>query len=249
MISLPSRHSRITESPPADSSAPKRRLESLTRFLMRTVLGGVLFLIPLLLTVVILRQVIGLLARVLRPLAQLIPTEKLAGVVVADILAIAMIVLMCVGLGLFVGTRWGRWTATKLERGVLGKMPGYSLLKSATHSMTGIEASSDVHAALARIEDAWVPAFVMGHHVRSGLLTVFVPSSPTPTGGSIYFLPPDRVIMLNIPVSKVVSCIMKLGVNSSELLDAAAQDLSLSSAASMATTERLSKAATKSTES
>ena len=46
--------------------------------------------------------------------------------------------------------------------------------------------------ALARIEDAWMLSFVVERHA-SGLLTVFVPSAPTPAAGSVYYLTEDRV--------------------------------------------------------
>ena len=40
--------------------------------------------------------------------AHLLPAEKMAGVVAADVLAILTIVLLCFLAGLFVGTRIGR---------------------------------------------------------------------------------------------------------------------------------------------
>src|SRR5262245_49632115 len=107
------------------------------RSMLAKLLAGVLFAIPILLIVLLVRQAIGLIARVLEPVAKLVPERTIPVVLVADTLAIIVIVLLCLGLGMFVGTRWGRWTAAKLENTVLRKLPGYSLLKSATHSATG----------------------------------------------------------------------------------------------------------------
>ena len=224
MISFPTNPRTQAPPRPADQPRPKKRLGAAARSLLAKFLGGMLFAIPLLVVIVVLRQVIGLLAKLLAPAAKLLPERTIGGVLVVDILAIALIVALCFALGIFVGTKWGRWISARLERTVLRKVPGYSLLKSATHSAAGMEQSHDVRAALARIEDAWVPAFVIEQHMASGLFTVFVPGAPAPTSGSIYFLSQDRVKVLNLPVSKVVSCIMKLGVDSGELLDAAMRE-------------------------
>lgn len=206
---------------PPDKRAQARGMRRIVRLAFAKLVGGLLFLVPIVIMIIIIRQAIGLLSQLLKPLARQMPVETIGGVFVSDMFALLVIVLVCLGLGLFIGTRVGHRMAEKLEHTALRKIPAYSLIKSATHSMTGMEESSDVHAGLAWIEEAWVPAFVIEQHERSGLYTVFVPSAPTPTAGSIYFLPAERVKILHIPVSKLASCIMRLGVDSHALLDAA----------------------------
>jgi uncharacterized membrane protein len=71
--------------------------------------------------------------------------------------------------------------------------------------------------ALARIEDAWLLAFIMERH-DDGLLTVFVPSAPTPAVGTIYYLTEERVRRIDVPVQAAAKLIMRLGVGSAELL-------------------------------
>jgi uncharacterized membrane protein len=52
-----------------------------------------------------------------------------------------------------------------------------------------------------------------------GLLTVFVPSAPTPTAGSIYYHTEQQVKRLDVPVSTAIKCITQLGVGSREMLE------------------------------
>jgi uncharacterized membrane protein len=59
--------------------------------------------------------------------------------------------------------------------------------------------------------------FVIERH-DDALVTVFVPSAPTPAVGSIYFMTPDRVVPIDMPVMPAASCVMRLGVGSGELL-------------------------------
>jgi hypothetical protein len=90
-----------------------------------------------------------------------------------------------------------------------------------TGDIVGLGTGTEVAPPLARIEEAWVPGFVMERHA-SGLYTVFVPSAPTPLAGAIYYLTADRDKLLDIPTSAVVACIMRLGVGSRALLERAA---------------------------
>ena len=62
-------------------------------------------------------------------------------------------------------------SATVLERAVLERVPGFTFLKSMTRDMVGLGTGTEVAAVLARIEEAWVPSFVMERHT-SGLLTL-----------------------------------------------------------------------------
>jgi uncharacterized membrane protein len=77
--------------------------------------------------------------------------------------------------------------------------------------------------ALAWIEESSVLAFVMERH-GNGLNTVFVPSAPTPAAGAVYYLPDDRLKLLDVPVQSAMGCITRLGLGSRELLAGALQD-------------------------
>ena len=52
--------------------------------------------------------------------------------------------------------------------------------------------------AMAEIEDALVPAFII-EEFEDGSFTVFVPSAPTPISGSVYILTPERVHPIDVP--------------------------------------------------
>jgi len=193
-------------------------MKAMTEFVKTTLAGGLLFLVPVVLTVLLVAKALQLAGQVLAPVSRLIPAEAIAGVVVRDLLAVTAVVALCFAAGLLVRTAVGRALGDRLERTVLGRMPGFTLVKSITRGMVGLESGSEVSVALARIEDAWVLSFVIERHA-SGLFTVFVPSAPTPAAGSIYYLTEDRLRLLDVPVSAAMACIMRLGVGSRELLE------------------------------
>lgn len=192
----------------------------IVRFIMKTIVGGLFFVIPLLLVLVLLREGIQLVSRVVRPVSGLFHAQTYAGFLVADIIAVALILLVCFIAGLVAATGPGRRLSRGIDRLVLRKVPGYTLIKSAAEGMAGLEhipGCDEATPAVAWIEEAWVPAFVMERPVE-GLVTVFVPSAPTPAAGSIYFLPENRVRSIDASMMAELRCVTRLGLGSRELL-------------------------------
>lgn len=184
---------------------------------VKTVARGILFLVPIALLLILLVQTVKLVAGVLNPVARLVPTETLVGAAVVDVLAILVIAALCFVVGVLARTASVAAAGDRLERVLLRRIPGFTLVKSMTEGMIGIDTGSEVKVAVAWIEDSWVLAFVMERH-GNGLSTVFVPSAPTPAAGAIYYLPEDRVRLLDVPVSAAIACITTLGVGSRQLL-------------------------------
>ena len=83
--------------------------------------------------------------------------------------------------------------------------------------------------ALAEIEDALVPAFII-EELEDGRFTVFVPSIPTPLAGAVYVLSRDRVHPLDIPFTQAIQTVSRWGSGAKELV-AAMQKPSLAEAA------------------
>jgi hypothetical protein len=65
-----------------------------------------------------------------------------------------------------------------LERRALERIPLYSMVRSLGRRLVGQEEGTRFSAALAVIEDALVPAFIVEEH-EDGRYTVFVPAVPT----------------------------------------------------------------------
>jgi uncharacterized membrane protein len=208
----------------ANGAGPGRKkvMKAIEEFLKTTLVGGFLFLIPLVVVVLLLREAVAFAARALSPIARLVPGEGIVAVTFAQIIAAAAILLLCFVAGLFARVRLGRAVSGSLERAVLRRIPGYTLMKSMTRGIVNMETGSDLTVALARIEDAWMLSFVVERHA-SGLCTVFVPSAPTPAAGSIYYLTEDRLLPLDVSVAAAVACVTRLGVGSHALLDRAQQ--------------------------
>ena len=205
-------------------------MKQLFDFVKTTVIGGVLFLVPLIVLALLLGKAWQFAAQAFKPIEALVPGGGTVAIIAVDLLAVLVLVLIGFLAGLVVRTAYGSRMRDRLEQLVLRKLPGFTLLKSMAHGIIRNEAGSSVQVALANIEDSWVLSFIMEQH-PDGLLTVFVPSSPTPVGGSVYYMTEAQVKRLDIPVSEAVTCIMQLGIGSGALLARAQKNAEMRSVA------------------
>ena len=187
-----------------------------------TLVGGILFLVPLILLVILLRQLLQYTDKLLHPIAQLLPAKTIIGVAIPDLLAAVVLIVVAFLAGLLAKTRFGARLGANVEELILKRLPGFKLLKSMTQGITSSTSGSEVTVALANIDETWQLSFVVERH-PNGLLTVFVPSAPTPATGSIFFLKETQVRHLDVSVSAAVKCIMQLGAGSGELLKGVTQ--------------------------
>jgi uncharacterized membrane protein len=127
-----------------------------------------------------------------------------------------LILFVCYLIGFAVRLPKGRIAWARIERSLFQKMPGYELLRSLTQRVAGENQGQTWKPALAEIEEALVPAFII-EELEDGRFTVFVPSVPTPLAGAVYVLSPGRVHPLDIPFTHMVKVVSRWGSGSKDL--------------------------------
>ena len=76
-------------------------------FVKTTVIGGLLFLVPAVLIVLLIKQAVVLTRKILMPIEKLLPFENFAGVAVEHVVAIVLILAVCFVAGLAARTSPG----------------------------------------------------------------------------------------------------------------------------------------------
>jgi uncharacterized membrane protein len=128
----------------------------------------------------------------------------------------------CFLIGAVIRTRAGRSAREKVERAFFERIPGYALLRSLTQQMAGQNRENVWKPALAEIEDALVPAFII-EEFPDGRYTVFVPSIPTPLAGAVYVLDRNRVHPLDVPFTDALKAVSRWGAGAKDLVMAMEQ--------------------------
>ena len=184
-------------------------------FVKTTIVGGLVVILPLAAAMLISIKMLAAVQGAVDPVATALPY----GVIVGRLVAVVIILAGCFVTGLVVRTRVGRRANVWLEQRVLERLPAYGLLRNLGKQVAGEGDGANMAPALAEIEDALVPAFVV-EELADGRLTVFVPAIPTPTVGAVYILPPERVHRLDVPLTTLVQCVTRWGAGAQELVAA-----------------------------
>ena len=184
-------------------------------FVTNALIGGALVVLPLYLAVLLLLKGMQAVAGLVRPIAGLLPQWMPA----ENILALLLVLIVCFVVGLAVRTRAGRAIGARMEVAVLGKIPGYTMIRGLTQRIAGDTSENVWKPALVEIEDALVPAFIIEEY-DDGRFTVFVPSVPTPFAGAVYILNAARVHPIDVPFAQALQSISKWGSGSKDLIAA-----------------------------
>jgi len=192
-----------------------RTMKYVRDLVANTVVGGLFVLLPIYLAVLILlkgaQSVIGL----MRPISAFFPDWMPA----KNLLSVLAVLIVCVVVGAAVRTRVGRAVRERMEASLFGRLPGYGLFRSLTQRLAGKSEENVWKPALAEIEDALVPAFIV-EELDDGRFTVFVPSVPTPFAGAVYILARDRVHAIDVPFTQAIKSVSRWGSGSKDLVAA-----------------------------
>jgi len=166
-------------------------------------IAGILVVVPVYLGVVLLLKVTKHLADLLKPVTALLPG----------------LLVICFLVGVAIGTPAGRDIERRIEHSLFEKIPGYTLFRSLTQRLVGESQDEAWKPALAEIEHALVPAFIIEEHA-DGRYTVFVPSVPTPLAGAVFVLTADRVHPVDIAFTHALKTVSRWGAGCKDLVAA-----------------------------
>ena len=197
---------------------PKERIGiSLTELLQATMAGGLLFLLPVALIAIVLKQAMQLVGKIVRPISNYLPVEAVIGVWGETVLAAVVLILVSLVAGLVARTNVGRRITRWFEDSLLGGLPQYQMVKSMAEGLAHVESAEGVDPALVSMEGGWQIGYLL-EPLENGWVTVFLPQAPTPMSGNVMYLPADRVRPLGITIGQAMALVKHIGVGSAEAL-------------------------------
>jgi uncharacterized membrane protein len=179
-----------------------------------TIIYGLLILVPLAVVFLLLVKLTEILEKIAAPLG----LESNFGAALA--LVIAMVAALLV-VGLFswiVGGIMRRVVSyKKFENAVLNQIPGYQIIANIAKGFSDGEAR--YRSVLVELQGPGLEVFgfLMEEH-ESGQVTVFVPTTPVLTVGTVYLVSRERITLLDASGSEVVDCISQWGIGSGKII-------------------------------
>ena len=132
-------------------------------------------------------------------------------------LALLLLIAICYGIGALVRTQIGAWSFERIERLLLQHVPFYKIISNILKGFA--EEGMAYPPVLAQLSGPG--AAVLGTVIEENdndTLTVFVPTAPAMTVGSLHVLSRDRVTYLNASTLDLVNCVTEWGIGSGKLI-------------------------------
>lgn len=179
------------------------------RFIRTTVVGGILFLLPLVVLVIIFEKANSILSVITEPISRRI-SDSILGFDGSTMITIFLLILICFIGGLVFRSKRVKKILQKLEDKVLIFIPGYSLMKSVTADTLGEEVENKLIPIRVADGEDWLLGFLIEEGKNHS--TVFLPDAPRYDAGEIRILPATSVVKLDIPANKFTKMIKSYGV-------------------------------------
>ncbi|MBA3595601.1 MAG: DUF502 domain-containing protein [Polaromonas sp.] len=191
--------------------------------LRRWLLAGLLVLVPLVVTIWLLNWVIGTLDQTLQILPVDWQPDKLLGFHIPGfgvLLALAIVLSIGAVASNFLGRKLVRWWDALLSRIPIVRSI-YSSVKQVSDTLFSENGNAFRKALLVQWprEGVWTIAFQTGmpggdvaNHLTGDYMSVYVPTTPNPTGGYFVMLKRADCIELKMSVDEALTYVISMGV-------------------------------------
>ncbi|OMQ08443.1 hypothetical protein [[Flexibacter] sp. ATCC 35103] len=192
-------------------------MKSILKIIKATFLGGILFLAPLVLLLVLLEKGYHIIQKITLPIINHFPKVKILGLAIEEIAAILILCIICITAGLIARTAYAKRLIQKLEDGILSFVPGYSFMKGINESIMGFESNENLKVILVPTDAGLQFAFLI-EQINENNFAVFIPDAPSPWSGSVCFVQKKDITEVGISQKEALACIRKLGLGSAAIL-------------------------------
>ena len=189
----------------------------LANFIKITIAGGIVFLIPVGVIIFILAKTVNFLYDLSRPITARLPFRNVAGVGVNTLMSIILLLLICFLAGIFMRTKLAKKIIQWLEDRVLVYVPGYSYIRARSTDWFSDEKTHTWKPATIFVDDNEVICFVIDE--SEDYCSIFLPSAPVPSSGSICVREKKNVTFLTTSVSETVAMIRQFGRGASSSIE------------------------------
>ena len=185
--------------------------------LVTTLIGGVVFLLPLVVVLYVLGQGLALTTRVAQPLTAMLPDTSVGGVALASIAALALLLLACFGAGILARAALGRALTDRFETRLQTIYPRYAVIKAMSQGLHGALGQRVLQPVLVSFDDHQLIAFDI-ERLHDGRAVLYLPGAPDAWSGSVVLVAPERIEALDIDSATLAKSLQRLGHGTAALL-------------------------------
>lgn len=183
-------------------------------FVRTTAIGGLLFLLPLIVVGALIGQVVPIVMTVADVLREILPGtfRTPGGLVILILLAIVVVLLLCFAAGVIARNSIGRKFSEAFEKKLLMLFPKYAILKDQMADSIGGDAiHAQMKPVLVHFENQTRVAFETERDQEGNRVTIYLPGSPDAWIGYVTMVSADLVEKLDIEFGAAVATCEQLG--------------------------------------
>ena len=192
-------------------------MKRLGLFLKTTTLGGLFILLPVVFAGFLISKAVGGVRLAAAEIISLLTGQSPKAVNFPIVWAALLVLALSFVLGLIMRLQFVSRSGRRFEQAVLFRLPGYAALRNIINGLVQTEREGMVKPALVSFGAGHYFAYVMEEH-GDGLLTIFVPSSPSAASGSVQVVNQENVRLLKVGLSSVVAALNQWGAGTHKLL-------------------------------
>lgn len=185
-------------------------------FIKTTLIGGVLFLVPVIVLVVVVAEAVDLMMAVAEPVAAVLPVKTVGDIALVKIVAVVAVVLLCFLAGLVAQTRLARKLTKGIEAAILDRIPGYTMFRGMTSGLDPERAAQFEPVTVARMGVQRIGFRV--EQVDADRAAIYFPNAPNVWSGVLEIVPVSSVEPIDASVMEVIENIEKMGRGSRQVM-------------------------------
>lgn len=191
-------------------------IKTFGKFIRTTIAGGILFMIPLIIVISVVKKALHILKPLTDPWDARLKDDIFWGLDGHNLIGILMLIVFCFLGGLVFQLTPVRRYVNMIEVKLLSYFPGYLLIKSLVSEALGDSAERMLVPVLVKEGDSYRPGFLTDQ--QGDLCTVFLPEVPHVNNGELQIIPVISVTRLPITNHAMKHMIRNLGKGITKLV-------------------------------
>lgn len=188
------------------------------KFIKTTVIGGLLFILPLILIIVLIEKAIHLLQGPVQKLLPMFAGFDVAGVTLISLATLLGLIVLCFLAGLLARTAIATRALASVEDKVLGNLPGYQLFKDISTRVAGMDNDGNTQVGLIAEGDGWRLCLILD--TAGDWLTIYMPDGGPAggTAGEVRLMPAAQVVVTDVTWLPLVASLRRGGRGALDML-------------------------------
>jgi uncharacterized membrane protein len=195
---------------------PLARLRPLTT----TLIGGVVFLLPLIVVLAVVGHALQIAVQAVTPLVQAVPQLRVGGIALVTVAAVLLLIALCYCAGVLARAAFGRRLSTGFEDKLTTVYPRYHVIKAMSQNLHGALGQQLLRPVLLSFDDQQQLGYDI-ERLADGRAVVFVPGSPDAWSGNVLLVDPVRVQPLDVDPAGMARSLQGMGRGLAALLQRA----------------------------